>query len=442
MIPFSSQRGYGQDLATHLLNTHDNEVMEIADVRGAIARDLHGAFSEWEAQAHALTNCRNYLYSLSINPDPAQGPLTRDQYLDYIARTEKRLGLESQPRAVVFHSKHGREHCHVVWSRIDVENSKAVHMAFDRQSLMMVTKEFAKDHGLSLPEGYEKGSKKSRQLSLYEKLQQEESGLTKEQRIRDVTEAWQQSDTARAFVHALEDRGYILATGKRPYVLIDIYGHMNALPKLIDDRQVRTKDIRAFLEAEFPEESLPTVDEARKLAAKQLKELGNEKNSEQADSRRNALAEKQERRRDDLDARREKLEKSQAAQVKAINARHDRELKALTDRFRRASKEVRDERNGRRAKGLAAFLGRVTGVQLVTKKYHAFQDRKRHRQFLAVREELAADHAYERQSMVARHKLQRLDIDRHFRVLGQLDRRERKALELTLKTTGANETAW
>ena len=154
MIPFASQRGLGQDLAAHLQNEHDNEVMEVADLRGAIAGDLHGAFAEWEAQAHALTRCRNYLYSLSINPDPRQGELSRDQYLDYIARAEERLGLSGQPRAVIFHEKYGREHCHVVWSRIDAMNEKAVHMAFDHDKLMMVTREFARDHGLELPEGY------------------------------------------------------------------------------------------------------------------------------------------------------------------------------------------------------------------------------------------------------------------------------------------------
>ena len=72
MIPFGSQRALGQDLATHLLNEYDNELMEVAEVRGAIAQDLHGAFAEWEVQAHSLTKCQNYLYSLSINPDPAQ----------------------------------------------------------------------------------------------------------------------------------------------------------------------------------------------------------------------------------------------------------------------------------------------------------------------------------------------------------------------------------
>ncbi len=169
MIPFGSQRALGQDLATHLLNEYDNELMEVAEVRGAIAQDLHGAFAEWEVQAHYLTKCQNYLYSLSINPDPTQEPLTREQYFDYINRAEEGLGLSGQPRAVLFHIKHGREHCHVVWSRIDTDNGKAVQIAFDRQKLMMVTREFARQHGLQLPKGYEKDRDgKNRQLSLYE----------------------------------------------------------------------------------------------------------------------------------------------------------------------------------------------------------------------------------------------------------------------------------
>ncbi len=170
MIPFGSQRALGQDLATHLLNAQDNERMEVAQVRGSVARDLHGAFAEWEAQAHTLTRCTNYLYSLSINPDQRQGRLTREQYLEYIDRTEQRLGLSGQPRAVVFHVKKDRqgtprEHCHVVWSRIDVERGKARHVAFDHEKLMIVTREFARDHGLKLPDGYGRLRQRERQIN-------------------------------------------------------------------------------------------------------------------------------------------------------------------------------------------------------------------------------------------------------------------------------------
>jgi hypothetical protein len=276
MIPKASQRGGGTDLATHLLNAFDNEYVEVAEVSGAIASDLHGAFAEWEAVAAGLTKCRNYLYSLSVNPDLGQGQLTREQYLDYADRVEKKLGLEGQPRAVVFHIKDGREHCHAVWSRIDYRTEKAIHLAFDHEKLMMVTREFARDHGLTLPDGYRRepgnerdGKKKS--LSLYEKQQERATGLTKEERMVMVTAAWTQSDSPRAFVRALESMGYVLATGNRPYVLVDMYGTMNALPKMIDDRSVRTKDIRAFLEKEFPPEQLPTVEEARALVAEHRK---------------------------------------------------------------------------------------------------------------------------------------------------------------------------
>ena len=153
MIPKASQRGLGQDLATHLQNAYDNEYVEIAEVRGAVARDLHGAFAEWEVCAHAMTGCRNYLYSLSVNPDPSQRALSRAEYYDYLDRVETKLNLSGQPRAVVFHIKDGREHCHVVWSRIDAEQGKAVHQPFDRQKLMMVTRQFAREHGIRLPDG-------------------------------------------------------------------------------------------------------------------------------------------------------------------------------------------------------------------------------------------------------------------------------------------------
>src|SRR5690606_26912745 len=110
MILKASQRAHGDDLATHLLNAFDHERVEIAEIYGAVAEDLHGAFAEFEAIATG-TRAKQPLYSLSINP-PA--PLTRAQYEETIAAIEQRLGLTGQPRAVVFHVKHGREHCHVV----------------------------------------------------------------------------------------------------------------------------------------------------------------------------------------------------------------------------------------------------------------------------------------------------------------------------------------
>jgi hypothetical protein len=188
MIPKGNQRAGGQQLATHLLNAYDNDSVEVADVRGAIAQDLHGAFAEWYAEAKA-TKCSKFLYSLSINPDHTQGPFNREHYYDFIHRTENMLGLSGQPRAVVFHVKHGREHCHVVWSRIDTEKMKAVQLSHDRQKLRAVAQEYARDHNLTLPPGMQNNRGKDRfpdhakTENLAEKQQEERTGTSKKQRM-------------------------------------------------------------------------------------------------------------------------------------------------------------------------------------------------------------------------------------------------------------------
>jgi len=435
MIPFATQRGSGQDLATHLQNTHDNEIMEVAEVRGAIAQDLHGAFAEWEAQAHALTRCKKYLYSMSINPDPNQEQMSREQYYDYIARTEEKLGLEDQPRAIVFHSKYGREHCHVVWSRIDQDEEKAVHLAFDKEKLMMVTREFAREHEMTLPKGYERSDKTiaDNQRSLYEQYQDRSTGLSKEDHIEQVTDAWRQSDSAKAFVHALADRGYILATGKRPYVVVDIYGNMNSLPKLIDDKDVRTKDIAKFLGSEFSPESLPSVDEIKQLVKKHLKILEQHSKAEQRQEALEQLKSKHELRRNKLVQDKADLKKKQHQDQRQLAKiqllMRTRHRIAYMDK----SKQIKLERYHARTKGMAKFLGQVTGVELVRKKLRKYQDKKRLQEFRQEKDALKHTQAKQSFEMAYRHDIQQMDMNRKIRVQERIERKELRSLEEELK---------
>lgn len=430
MIPKASQRAGGQDLATHLLNAHDNEYVELAELRGAIADDLHGAFAEWEAIAHSLTKCRNYLYSLSVNPDLGQGQLSRDQYRDYAARVEEALGLTGQPRALVFHIKEGREHCHIVWSRIDAQAGKAIHQPFDHDKLMMVTREFARDHGLTLPAGYERGGDDRKKKSLYETQQERNSGLTKEERMAAITAAWKRSDTPRAFVRALEEMGYVLATGNRPYVLVDLYGNMNALPKLIDDRSIRTKDIRAFLERDFPPETLPTVDEAKALVAshRQAREdfVKSGRDAKKLDLLKAAQT-----------ARREKVEAAQAT----MKARHRHEVGVLSEeqltarrqlrtRYLAEARRLKEARTAAKPTGLAAFLGRVTGVSFVISKLHKHRDAQRYAAFQMEKVALNEKQSEARRVLEHRHTLQAIDAAREVRALAQIEARELKSYEV------------
>ncbi len=432
MIPKASQRGGGKDLATHLMNAFDNEYVELAEVSGAVAQDLHGAFAEWEAVAHGLTKCRNYLYSLSINPDPAGGGLTRAQYGDYLDRVEKALGLEGQPRALLFHIKDGREHCHCVWSRIDYREEKAIHIAFDREKLMMVTRQFAREHGLSLPDGYGPGrfDERRQKTTLYDRVQERATGLTKEERQLLVTQAWRQSDSPRAFVRALEDMGYILATGERPYVLVDIYGGMNALPRMINDKSVRTKDIRAFLEREFPPEALPTVEEARMLVAQHRKAREQFAKVRDDDKRRVHLERMQAARREKMEEERRALFARQEQERAALAREQAAARQGLRAGYLAEVARVKQQRIEARPTGLAAFLGRVTGMNAVIHRVQRYKDAKK---YLAFREEKQALAGTQRVASIAlqrRQELQALDIARQVKALGLVERRERQALDV------------
>lgn len=427
MIPFASQRGGGQDLATHLMNAYDNEVTEIAHMRGAVSGDLHGAFKEWEAQADALTRCEKYLYSLSINPDPRQGRLTREQYMDYIARTETMLGLEHQPRAVIFHVKHGREHCHIVWCRIDAEQGKAVHLAFDHDKLMRVTRAFARDHGLRLPPGYEK-SRQAGQESLYQREQARQTGLTKADHTRLVTEAWAQSDTATAFVQALAERGYILATGDRPYVVVDLYGGVNALPRLIDDKSVRTADVRSFLAQDFPTHALPGVEEARKLVADHRALVERSVAEDLAADQLAILRQSQQDRRALLAMERKEAEARSSVARVAQQQEHRAQRDRLRHDYRQRVRDIRAARERDRPSGLAAFLGRVTGIDAIRRAIHRHQDGQRLKVYRAEVEALRERQCAESRALEARTALHARDASRKEAALARVERRELAAL--------------
>ncbi|MEP3297881.1 MAG: hypothetical protein ABJO27_15655 [Pseudoruegeria sp.] len=129
MILKGSQRGHGKQLAAHLLNVHENDHVEVHQLRGFLANDLAGAFAEIEATALGIKAQQPY-FSVSINP-PAEGSakLTDKDFRAAAHRIELANGLQGQPRAIVFHEKNGRRHAHVVWSRIDALTMTAKNLA-------------------------------------------------------------------------------------------------------------------------------------------------------------------------------------------------------------------------------------------------------------------------------------------------------------------------
>lgn len=153
------------------------------------------------------------------------------------------------------------------------KKARPVPLSFFKEKLMTVMREFARDHGLELLDGYrrreDKVRRRNRQLSGYDRIKQKETGISHEQRMAAVTAAWKCSDDGKAFVNPLADLGYILARGcndKRP-VLVDFYWQTTALTRLIDDPAAKTKHVRDRLGPDYAPENLPSVEEAQVLAA-------------------------------------------------------------------------------------------------------------------------------------------------------------------------------
>jgi hypothetical protein len=416
MIAKGSQRGGGQQLATHLSNAFDNERVEVAEVRGAIASDLHGAFAEWRAAAKG-TKCRKYLYSLSINPDPEQGPLTRNQYFDFMARVEKELGLTDQPRAVVFHVKEGREHCHVVWSRIDLQRMRAVHISHDRQKLRSVSRGFARDHQLELPARMRvQGAKdrfnaRARGESLAERQQQERSGISKEERRREVMDAWRESRTGQELIAALERRGYLIAQGeRRAYVIVDRAGEIHSLSRQIAG--VKAAEIRARL-AEYPAEKLPKAATAQEFARHRREEGRGKASAADAASaarQRTELARAHKERRAALAEKRAQLERQ-----------HRLECEALIDAQSLENVGIAAGRAPLQ-RGVMAVLTRITGIRFLLDWRHKRQDVAR-----------AIEHERQRDALGRRHSRELHDFRHLERAAAGVEKRERRSLETSIR---------
>jgi hypothetical protein len=421
MIPKGNQRAGGRQLATHLMNQYDNERVELAEIRGAIAPDLHGAFAEWRAEAGA-TRCKKYLYSLSLNPDHRQGPFTREHYYDFIERTEKALGLQDQPRAVVFHNKYGREHCHVVWSRIDLDKMKAVQLSHDHQKLRTVAQEFARDHGIELPKAMQKNrgsdrfADRSRWENLTERQQFERTGITKEERMRDIRAAWDQSDNATTLVRALEERGYLLARGdRRAYVVVDRGGDIHSLSRQLAG--IKSREVKDRLK-EYPIERLPDAHTAQKFIRDNLQRQPEKQHSGPTpEERRAALAAAHAKRREPLDRLRTETKARQ---------KQEREALLIAQRARDAG--IADERLRKQPKGLLAFLARITGMKALSEWKQRRQDQDRQ-----------AEDRRQQQALDRRHQRERHEIKRRYRALSLVEARERHSLETRLRREGYRE---
>ena len=187
------------------------------------------------------------MYSLSLNP-PKGETVSVAKFEKAIEQVEERLGLQGQPRAIVFHEKEGRRHCHVVWSRINIDKMKAIPMSHDYRKLTELSRELFLEHGWDMPEGLRNyGRSNPLNYSHAEHQQAKRVGKHAAQVKEDIQAAWEQSDNRASFEMALAEKGYFLAQGdKRSFVVVDRSGEIWSVPKQLP-KGINTKHVRAKL---------------------------------------------------------------------------------------------------------------------------------------------------------------------------------------------------
>ncbi len=336
MILVGNQRGGAKDLALHLLK-EENEHVEVHELRGFVSSNLMGALNEAYAISRA-TRCKQFLFSLSLNP-PQNENVSVETFEKTIERVEKELGLNGQPRAIVFHEKNGRRHCHVAWSRIKVDEVKAVQLSFTKRKLTELSRELYLEHGWKMPDGLKQShARDPRNFTLAQWQQAKRIGKDPKQIKTVFQECWALSDTQSAFASALKEHGYTLARGdKRGFVAVDHRGEVFSISKKWIG--INAKDVREKL---TDNEILPSVDEARVQTAKDMTVRLNTLFQEQSSV---------------FNTRKEELE----AQRQTLTRQHKTERRKLRDAQYLHWQNKQQEWRQQFSKGFRGLFDRITG---------------------------------------------------------------------------------
>ncbi len=268
MILKASQRAGGKQLAVHLLRDDDNDHVEVHQIRGFAAADLKGALREAYAISRG-TRCRQYLFSVSLNP-PETEKVPVAIFERAIDAIEERVGLKGQPRVIVFHEKNGRRHAHCVWSRIEPDALKAVNLPHFKLKLTDISRELYIEHGWKMPDGLVKSEARNPLNFSREEWQQAQRIGRDPRTIKEIfQDCWAISDSLIAFRNAMEARGFYLAKGdRRGFVAVDHNGEIYSVSRWTG---IKTKDVTARL---GDPDKLPDVEEVKaQIAAKVAEKL-------------------------------------------------------------------------------------------------------------------------------------------------------------------------
>lgn len=382
MILKASTRGGGKQLADHLSKTDENEHVELHELRGFISEDLGGAFKEAYAISRG-TRCQKFLFSLSLNP-PENENVPIEVFEAAIERIEAKLGLEGQPRAVVFHEKEGRRHAHCVWSRIDAQEMKAIQLPHFKRKINDIAKELYLEHGWKMPKGFiDSRSRDPLSFTRAEWQQAKRTNQDPKARKAMFRECWAASDDRQSFEHALRERGYFLARGdRRGFVAVDFRGEVYSLSR---DCGVKTKQLKERLGSP---EKLQSVEELKCWISERMTE------------RLKAHVDK-------LTARRQKSAQAIEYQRGRMVSRHRGERSALKSQQANRTRHEEKSRAVRLPRGMRALWSWVTGQTKKIRMQNALESKRAQERDRAEREAVIKKQLTERRKLQTQIKRMR-----------------------------------
>jgi hypothetical protein len=266
MIAKGNLHGQGGKLARYLMTSELGEDVEFVEARGldGFGADPVAAFEALQDIARHHMQAKKPFFHSQTRIAPGE-ELTREQWMEVADREEKRLGFEGQPRIITFHiHENGERHMHIGWSRIDLEEMRAIDPGLFKNHLNQIARDFEKKFELRELSNARQPEDRAKAPGRGE---EEESRRlnTDVRKIRTaILDCLEHADGGRGFRAALAERGLTLANGDRRdgFVVIDEAGGQHALNKKLTGLTLAAMRERM---SDLDRSELPSVEQAKQL---------------------------------------------------------------------------------------------------------------------------------------------------------------------------------
>lgn len=266
MIVKGSARKDGHALAMYFMTSEDG-------ARRIFGTDPLGdtltAMTEWD-EISGLTRGEKPLYHMQLCPD-AKYPVSDAQWKRMAEIVLEELGAKGHDYELYFHpglkpDGHHQPHAHLGVCRTNRDTLKMLDLSYNYVAHERASARIARELGMEIVPGkHVKRDRKNQEEFPRQKLDKDEAeyenrtGLSKDDRVKEITALRAAADSGPAFKAALEDAGYILAKGERGYLVVDRKGGQSVLTRNIG---LKKKDLEVFMK-DVPLDQLPTVAEAK-----------------------------------------------------------------------------------------------------------------------------------------------------------------------------------